>query len=310
MNIHVHSDVQEALRRNRAVVALESALTTHGMPYPQNLQIARQMESAVRAAGALPATIAIIAGRVRVGLTDSELQGLAQSPRPRKVSLRDMAACIVSGEDGGTTVAATAHIAQRAGILVFVTGGIGGVHRGQPFDVSADLPVLAGTPIAVVCAGAKSILDLPLTLEWLETHGVPVVGYQTGEFPAFFSRESGLPVDFRADTVEQVARFAFAHWEMGLRSAVLVGVPVPEEAAVPGELAEEAIRQALADAEREGIHGKAITPYLLQRTADLSEGQTRRANLALLVRNAEVGAQLAVAMHRKATTKTQGHEEG
>jgi len=298
MNIHILPDVQTALRHNQAVVALESALITHGMPYPQNLEIARQMESAVCEAGALPATIAVIGGEVRVGLADDELEHLAQCPRPRKVSLRDLAASIVNDEDGGTTVAATAHIAHGAGIRVFVTGGIGGVHRGQPFDISADLPVLASTPIAVVCSGAKSILDLPLTMEWLETHGVPVVGYQTDEFPAFFSRGSGLPVDFCAETVEQVADFARAHWEAGLRSAVLVGVPVPEEAAVPAELAEEAIRRALADAEREGIHGKAITPYLLGRTAELSEGQTRRANLALLLHNAEVGAQLAVAMLR------------
>ncbi len=296
MNIHISSEVQSCLAGGGAVVALESALITHGLPRPTNFEVARDMEARVRAGGATPATVGIVGGRVIVGLSAEEMNRLAESRQARKVSLRDMAACIVSGEDGGTTVAATAHAAHQAGIRVFATGGIGGVHRGQPFDISADLPVLERTPLAVVCAGAKSILDLPLTLEWLETHGVPVVGYGTDQFPAFFARESGLPVDFRADSVEQVAALARAHWGLGMESGVLVGVPPPKGAALPHDDVEEAIRGALESAEREGVRGKAITPYLLERLARMTEGRTLKANLALLMRNAEVAAELAVAL--------------
>jgi pseudouridine-5'-phosphate glycosidase len=294
--IHTLPELATAIRNGSPVVALESALITHGLPYPQNLEVAQELEGIIRSAGAVPATVALLNRKVHIGLSAAELRRLAQSPRPRKVSLRDLAACILDGEDGGTTVAATAHLARHAGIEVFATGGIGGVHRGQPFDVSADLPLLASTPIAVVCAGAKSILDLPLTLEWLETHGVPVVGFQTTQFPAFYSRESGLPVDFRAETADEVAAFARAHWGLGLRSAVLVGVPIAAEAGIAHDAVEGAIRQALADAERDGIHGKAITPYLLARVSQLTEGESLQANLALLRRNAQVGAELAVSL--------------
>lgn len=296
MSIHISSEIEAAVRAGKPAVALESTLITHGLPYPQNQEVAEELEQIVRSAGAVPATIGVLHGEIRIGLTQSDLRRLAQSLLPRKVSLRDLAACVLAGEDGGTTVAATAHLAHKAGIEVFVTGGIGGVHRGQPFDISADLPALAVTPIAVVCSGAKSILDLPLTLEWLETHGVPVVGFQTGQFPAFFSRESGLPVDSRAETVEEIAAFARAHWGLGLRSAVLVGVPVPEESAIAQDAAERAIQQALADAERDGIHGKAITPYLLARMSNLTGGESLQANLALLRRNAQVGAELAASL--------------
>ena len=306
MNVYLSPAVEDVIYRGGPVVALESAVITHGLPYPQNLELAQELEQIVRDAGAMPATIGVLRGQMRIGLTEEDLRRLALSPHPRKISLRDLAACTLTGEDGGTTVAATAHLAHRAGIEVFVTGGIGGAHRGQPFDISADLPVLACTPIAIVCAGAKSILDLPLTLEWLETHGVPVVGYQTDEFPAFYSRQSGLPVDFRAETVGEVAAFARAHWGLGLRSAVLLGVPVPEEAAIAQDAAEEAIQQALADAERDGIHGKAVTPYLLARIARLTEGQSLRANLALLFHNAQVGAEFAVSL---AATNQRGARE-
>jgi pseudouridine-5'-phosphate glycosidase len=296
MNIHISPEVQAALRAGQPVVALESAVITHGLPRPQNLDTARRLERVVREHGATPANVAVVGGRLCVGLADEELARLAQSPRPRKASLRDLAACAVLGEDGGTTVAATMHLAHQAGIGVFATGGIGGVHRGQPFDVSADLPMLARTPMVVVCSGAKSILDLPLTLEWLETHGVPVVGYQTDRFPAFYCRDSGLEVDIRVDTPEALRDFVRAHCGAGLHTAVLVGVPVPEDAALPGPLVEEAIGHALADAEREGVRGKALTPYLLARLSRITEGRSLRANLALLERNAEIAARLAVCM--------------
>lgn len=298
MNVHVSPEVESCLGRNGAVVALESALITHGLPRPANLKAARDIEARVRDWGAVPATIGVVEGRVVVGLDPGEMEGLAESREARKVSLRDMAACAASGAGGGTTVAATAHVARLAGIRVFATGGIGGVHRGQPFDVSADLPVLAHTPLVVVCAGAKSILDLPLTLEWLETHGVPVVGYQTDQFPAFFTRESGLPVDFRADSVEQIADLARVHWRLGMESAVLVGVPPPKDAALPRQDVEEAIETAVESAEREGVRGKALTPYLLRYLAESTQGRTLSANLALLLRNAEVAARLAVVMAR------------
>lgn len=296
MTIHVSSEVAAALRGGKPVVALESAVITHGLPYPHNLDIARRMERIVGENGAVPATVALLRGRACVGLSDGDLVRLAQSPRPRKVSLRDIAACAAQGEDGGTTVAATMHLAHQAGIRVFVTGGIGGVHRGQPFDVSADLPMLARTPMAVVCSGAKSILDLPLTLEWLETHGIPVVGYGMDHFPAFYCRDSGLPVDIRVDTPEALGDFVRAHWDAGLPTAVLVGVPVPEGAALPADLVEGAIARALADADREGVCGKAITPYLLARVARITEGRSLEANLALLAHNAEVGARLAACL--------------
>lgn len=296
MSLHISTEVEAALRAGKPVVALESAVITHGLPRPHNLDIARRLERIVREHGAVPATVAVLQGQARVGLGDDDLIRLAESPRPRKVSLRDIAACAVQGEDGGTTVAATMHLAHQAGIRVFATGGIGGVHRGQPFDISADLPMLARTPMVVVCSGAKSILDLPLTLEWLETHGVPVVGYQTERFPAFYCRDSGLPVDLRVDTPEALGDFVRAHWDAGLSTAVLVGVPIPEEDALPADLVEDAIARALADAEREGVRGKAITPYLLAHVARITEGRSLSANLALLAHNAEVGARLAVCL--------------
>lgn len=293
MNLELLPAVREALEQGRPVVALESTLITHGLPYPENLSTAQQLEAAVRENGATPATIAILGGRIRVGLGPDELAYLARAEGVRKVSRRDLPIVVARGGDGATTVAATMIIAHWAGIRVFATGGIGGVHRGHPFDISADLPELARTPVVVVCAGAKAILDLPLTLEWLETHGVPVLGYGTDTFPAFYSRSSGLPVDVRVDTPEEVANVARCKWSLGLEGGLLVTVPCPLAEAMPAARVEAAIQQALEEAEREGVRGKAVTPYLLARVAELTGGESMAANIALLRNNAAVAAQIA-----------------
>jgi pseudouridine-5'-phosphate glycosidase len=297
--LQIQSEVQNALHAGSPVVALESALISHGLPYPKNVETAQALEKAVRENGALPATIAIIEGKIRVGLTEGELERLATQQGVRKVSRRDLPIAVGWGEEGATTVAATMCVAALAGIEVMATGGIGGVHRGQPFDVSADLPELAQTRVAVVCSGAKSILDLPLTLEWLETHGVPILGYGTGEFPAFYSRESGLPVDARVDTPEEAAGIVRTKWELGLEGGVLVTVPVPQEAELPRELAEKAIERALAAAEGQGIVGKALTPFLLSQIVRITEGRSMAANVALLKNNAAVAARIVGALGRK-----------
>ena len=294
--LKIRPEIQKALDANLPLVALESALISHGLPYPQNLETAQALEQAVRENGAVPATIAIGEGEIHVGLTEAELERLATKEGVRKVSRRDLPIAVARGEDGATTVAATMCVAALAGIEVMATGGIGGVHRGQPFDVSADLPELAQTRVAVVCSGAKSILDLPLTLEWLETHGVPILGYGTDEFPAFYSRRSGLPVDARVDTPEEAAAIIRTKWELGLEGGVLVAVPVPEEAELPRELAEEAIEQAVAAAHERGITGKALTPFLLGQIAHITEGQSMAANIALLKNNAAVAARIARAL--------------
>ena len=291
---------QEALTKGKPVVALESSLISHGLPHPQNLEAARTMERTVRENGAVPATIAVIGGKIRVGLTEGELEYMATRENVRKVSRRDLPIAVAQGLDGATTVAATMCVAHLAGIEVMATGGIGGVHRGHPFDVSADLPELARTPVAVVCSGAKSILDLPATLEWLETHGVPIVGYGTDEFPAFYSRSSGLKVDARVDSPEEAARIIHTKWELGLEGGVLVVVPVPEEAELPRELAERAIERALKAAEERGVRGKALTPFLLGQIARLTEGRSLAANIALLKNNAAVAAQIARALASRA----------
>jgi len=294
--LKIRPEIQETLEANLPVVALESALISHGLPYPQNLETAQAMEQAVRENGAVPATIAIIEGDIQVGLTEGELERLATGGGIRKVSRRDLPIAVARGEDGATTVAATMYVAALAGIEVLATGGIGGVHRGQPSDISADLPELAQTRVAVVCSGAKAILDLPLTLEWLETHGVPILGYGTNEFPAFYSRQSGLPVDARVDTPEEAARVIRAKWELGLEGGVLVTVPVPQEAELPRQLAEEAIQRALAVAQEQGITGKALTPFLLNQIAQSTEGASVKANVALLKNNAAVAARIARAL--------------
>lgn len=277
-------------------VALESALITHGFAHPANLEIARRMEAAVREEGAAPVTIAIIEGEVRIGLSDEELAQLASDETARKVSLCDLPIATAQGDSGGTTVAATMHLAHRAGIDVFATGGIGGVHRGHPEDVSADLSALGSIPITVVCSGAKAILDLPRTLEVLETRGVPVIGYGTESFPAFYSRRSGLKADARVETAEEIAGMAQARKELGLSAALLVGVPVPQADALPPSEAKAAIARAMEEAEAKGVSGKDLTPFLLARVVELTDGRAQRANEALLVNNARVAARIARAL--------------
>jgi pseudouridine-5'-phosphate glycosidase len=293
---HIEAEVADALATGRPVVALESTLISHGLPYPTNIEIARELEKIVRGRGVVPATIAILKGRPCIGLADADLQRLAQGVDICKVSRRDIPVVIAFGLDGATTVASTMYLAHLAGIEVFATGGIGGVHRGYPFDVSADLPELAQTPVIVVCAGAKSILDLSLTLEWLETHGVSVLGYGTDEFPAFYSRTSGLPVDARVDAPDDVARVWAAKQEMKLAGGLLVAVPVPQEAELVASEAESAIEAALAVAEAQSITGKAVTPFVLSEVARRTKGSSVRANLALLRNNAHVAAQIAMAL--------------
>jgi pseudouridine-5'-phosphate glycosidase len=269
----------------------------HGLPHPRNLEVARHVEAAVRENGAVPATIAILEGQIHVGLSAEELEFASTPGRLHKVSRRDIPLILAQGGHGGTTVAATSWIAKQAGIAVFATGGIGGVHRGAPqsFDISADLPALAQTDIIVVCAGAKSVLDIGLTLEQLETLGVPVVGYGTAEFPAFFCRQSGFPVDVRVETAEEVVAIARAKWELGLQGAIIVGVPVPTEAGLDFREMERIIQRTVREAQRGGIHGRALTPYLLAAVERSTGGRSVAANEALLVNNACVAAQVAAA---------------
>ena len=301
-NLHIHSRVKEVLRQRLPIVALESTVIAHGLPFPHNVETALSLEEIVRQAGAVPATIGVIGGVLRVGLSPEEIKRLATSRNVRKVSRRDLPLVVARQEDGATTVAATMCIAHQAGIRVFATGGIGGVHRGQPFDVSADLPELAQTPVAVVCSGAKAILDLELTLEWLETHGVPVLGYGADEFPAFYSRSSGLPVDGRVDTPQEAAAVFRAQRALGLPAGLLITVPVPAEAELPAEVMEAAIAGALAAAEARGLRGKALTPFLLAEVSQRTGGASLRANLALLENNARVAAQIAVALAEPVTS--------
>ncbi len=296
--LHIQPEIAAALRDGEAVVALESTLITHGLPYPQNVETAMAIEAAVRAGGAQPATIAILQGQVYVGLTEVQLLYLGQRPRAavRKCSRRDLPLALALAEDGATTVAGTMIVAYQAGIELFATGGIGGVHRGHPFDVSADLQELGRTPVTVVCSGAKAILDLPATREVLETNGVTVIGYGTDEMPAFYSQRSGLPVDVRLDTPAQVAAVIQARRRLQLHSATLVTVPVPAADELPPDLAAAAIAAATRQAEAAGIHGPAATPWLLERVAQLTEGASLQANTALLRHNAFIAAQIAQAL--------------
>jgi len=289
-------ELAHSLTMGAPIVALESAVITHGLPRPTNHELASHLEADIRAEGANPATVALLDGRIKVGLEPDELARLAALENTRKISPRDFGIALANGLSGGTTVAATLHVAHQAGIRVFATGGIGGVHRGSTFDVSADLPQLGKTPVLVVCAGAKSILDLPATREVLETQGVPVIGYQTDDFPAFYTRSSGLSVDYRVDTAEAAAAIATQSWKAGIQSAVLLVVPPPEEAALPEAQMEEAVVAAIAEAEALGIHGAATTPFLLGRMSELTKGESLTANLALLRNNAKVAAKVAVAM--------------
>ena len=295
-------EVRRMLQQGGPVVALESAVITHGLPQPENLSLAMDMEATVQAHGALPATVGVLEGQVVVGLSAAELRTLAAHGAPRKISVRDFGPAIARGLTGGTTVAGTLVACELAGVRVFATGGIGGVHRWPPHDVSADLPQLSRTPTVVVCAGAKAILDLPATLEYLETLGVPVIGYQTDEFPAFYSAESGLKVPDRADDVEEIAAIARAHWELGLRSAVLVVVPPP--AALPRSVVEQAVAQALEEARAQDVRGHAMTPFLLRRVGELTGRASVAANLDLLKNNARVAAQIAVALAEQRRLQT------
>ncbi len=292
-------EVTRALNLGAPVVALESTVITHGLPQPQNLELARDMEKQVRAAGAIPATVALLDGKIRLGLSDEELVRLSESESTLKVSHRDFATAIVKKVNGGTTVAGTMLAANMSGIKVFATGGIGGVHKESSFDISTDLKALAETPMIVVCAGAKAILDLPATLEYLETMGVPVVGYQTDEFPAFYSRESRLNVSARLDSPQEIAEFAKAHWSMGLRSAILVTNPVPETDSIPMSKMEPMIAKASAEAVEQGIHGQALTPFLLGRISELSKGKSLKTNLALLLNNARLAGEIAQEMYTR-----------
>jgi len=282
-------------------LALESTVIAHGLPYPQNLDTARELETVARDHGAEPRTIAIIAGEIKIGLSDAELRHLAQASDVMKLSRRDIAVAIAQKRDGATTVSATMWLAHRAGIRVFATGGIGGVHRAigasPTWDISADLLELAQTSVAVVCAGAKAILDLPATLEFLETHGVPVLGYQTDELPAFYSRESGLRVQASVDSAEEAAQIIKTHWELGFKSGVLIGVPIPSEYELPREEIEPHIERALRDAELRNITGNEVTPFLLERLEELTRGESVKTNIALLKNNVAVAAEIAKALH-------------
>ncbi len=289
----ISTEVTQARKLDLPFVALESAVITHGLPFPQNVTMATEVESEVRNNNSIPATVAFLSGKIYVGLPQDDLERLATERNPRKISRRDLSIALARGFTGGTTVAATLIIAKMMGFKVFATGGIGGVHRNAPFDVSADLPELGRTPLIVVCSGAKAILDLPNTLEYLETQGVPVIGYETDEFPAFYSRQSGLKVNSMVSGPGEVVRLARSHWELGMESAILVCVPPPKEDALPREAVEKVINQATEEAESKKIHGAALTPYLLNRVSQLTDGASLRANLALLRNNARVAAQIA-----------------
>ncbi len=296
--LDIQPEVAQALARNQPVVALESTIIAHGMPYPQNVQTALRVEAEVRAHGAVPATIAVLNGRLKAGLTAAEIAELGQAgPKVVKASRRDLPMLVATRATGATTVAGTMIVAALAGIRVFATGGLGGVHRGaeQTMDISADLPELAQTPVAVVCAGAKSILDLALTLEYLETHGVPVLGFQTDVFPAFFTRDSGLPVDCRCDTPAQLAAILRARWGLG-HGGVVVANPIPHALAMPRAVIDAATDQALAEARARGIVGKAVTPFLLARVNALTGGDSLAANIGLVLNNAALAAAIATAL--------------
>ncbi len=297
--LDIAPEVKAALESGKPVVALESTIISHGMPYPQNVETALSVEKIVRENGAVPATIAIIGGRLKAGLSKDEITYLGKKGYAvTKASRRDLPVLVARGEDGATTVATTMIIAEMAGIRVFATGGIGGVHRGAEvtMDISADLEELAQTGVMVVCAGAKSILDLGLTLEYLETKGVPVIGYQTEELPAFYTRKSGFGVDYRLDTPEEVAAAFRAKLEMGLRGGMLVTNPIPEQYSMDPDVINKAIEEALADAKDQGIHGKATTPFLLAKIKDITGGDSLASNIRLVYNNAELAAKVAASL--------------
>ena len=294
--LDISPEVQQALAEGKPVVALESTIISHGMPYPKNVETALLVEKTIRDNGAVPATIAIIGGRLKAGLSPEEIEYLGKSGRKvAKVSRRDLAAIVARGADGATTVTTTMIIAHMAGISVFATGGIGGVHRGaqETFDISADLEELANTSVMVICAGAKSILDLGLTLEYLETHGVTVIGYGTDELPAFYTRRSGFGVDYRVDTPAQLAAMFKAQQELGMKGGMLVTNPIPEQYAMDKEVIDAAIDQAVRESREKGIHGKETTPFLLARVVELTGGDSLESNIQLVLNNAVVASRTA-----------------
>lgn len=296
--LDIKPEVAEALAQGKAVVALESTIISHGMPYPRNVETALEVERQIRERGAVPATIAILGGRLKVGLTEAEIENLGKAGQVVKTSRRDIPFVVAKGLDGATTVASTMILAAMAGVSVFATGGIGGVHRGaqQTFDISADLQELAHTNVAVICAGAKSILDIGLTLEYLETQGVPVVGFQTDEMPAFYTRSSGYAVDYRVDDVEELARALKAKWDMGLAGGLIVANPIPEAYQMDPAVIHGAIEQAVSEMEQVGVKGKESTPFLLAKVKELTGGDSLDANIQLVFSNARVAAGLAVAL--------------
>ena len=299
-NLQYNAEARDAIEDGKPVVALESTIISHGMPYPQNVITAREVESAVRAAGAVPATIAVLHGVPKVGLSDDELEFLGSSKEVQKISIRDLPVTVAMGRHGATTVATTMRIAALAGIHVFATGGIGGVHRGgaTSFDISADLTELSLTNVAVVSAGVKSILDIALTLEKLETLGVPVMAFGSSEFPAFFSRESGCRAPLRADSAADIARVMRAKWELGLAGGVLIANPIPAESEIPASEIDPIIQAALSDMASHGISGKDATPFLLGRIVELTGGRSLVANIALVMNNARLASEVAVAFSR------------
>ena len=297
--LDVAPEVAKALAEGKPVVALESTIISHGMPYPQNVETALKVEAIVRESGATPATIAVIKGRLKAGLSAEEIEYLGkEGTKVNKASRRDLAVLIAKGADGATTVTTTMIIAAMAGIRIFATGGIGGVHRGAEttMDVSADLEELAHTPVMVICAGAKSILDLGLTLEYLETHGVPVIGYGTKELPAFYTRKSGFQVDYRLDTPEELAKAFSVQLELGFPSGMLVTNPIPEEYSMDPAVINKAIDEAVAEAQAKGIHGKETTPFLLAKIKDITGGDSLDSNIQLVFNNARLAAKTAAAL--------------
>ncbi|NLC25393.1 MAG: pseudouridine-5'-phosphate glycosidase [Fastidiosipila sp.] len=298
--LDVRKDVLAAVEKGQAVVALESTIISHGMPYPQNIETALQCEKIIAQQGAVPATIGLIAGRLIVGLSADEIEYMGKEKDIIKVSRRDLPFVVARGGDGATTVAATMIIAALAGVKIFATGGIGGVHRKaqETFDISADLQELANTSVAVVCAGAKSILDIALTLEYLETYGVPVVGYQTDKFPAFYTRKSGYGVDYKVESAAELARAIKTKWDLNLEGGVVVANPIPEQEELDQDLINKAIESALKEAKKLGIAGKETTPFLLSKVKDITQGESLKANVALVYNNARVAADLAVELSK------------
>lgn len=302
-SFHLSNEVSQSLFNHRPVVALETTVITHGLPFPESLNLALEVKAIINKNGATPATIGVLDGKVIVGMQKVELELLVKKDHPIKVSSRNLGICIAQHLSGGTTVAGSLVVCRTTGIQVFATGGIGGVHRGTTFDISADLDELARSPVIVVCAGAKSILDLPATLEVLESRGVPVIGYQTDEFPAFYSINSGLPVDARVESTAEIVAIAKAHWALGLQSAILVCIPPPVEVAMDANEVNQTLKAALQEAEIDGITRGSITPYLLRIMAELTHGKSLETNLALLRNNASLAAEIAVMLSKNTNIK-------